>query len=143
VSLGNCPRCGRVFLQVTNGVALCPACIKKEEEDYKKVFQFFTEKPSATAQEISNETGVEIKEIFKFARENRLQLVKTESALKCEKCGVSIRTGKICENCRKKLNAEISKDIDKYKASKLKSLEKYSISRDKSTGSIIRKKTSN
>ena len=141
MSLANCPRCGHVYLQVPNSVALCPACLKKEEEDYKKVFQLFSEKPSATAQEISNETGVELKEIFRFVRENRLQLVKSDAALKCEKCGAPVRAGKICENCRKKLNADIKMDIDKHKANRLKTVEKYSITRDKSSGNIIRKKT--
>jgi len=142
VSLGNCPRCGHVFLQVPGGVQLCPACIKIEEENYKKVFQFFSEKPSATAQEIADETGVEIREILKFVRENRLQLVKADPFVKCEKCGSPSRSGKICDNCRKKLNEDIKKDINKYKADKMKSNEKYSITRDKNTGNIIRKRTS-
>jgi flagellar operon protein (TIGR03826 family) len=142
VSLGNCPRCGHVFFQVPGGVALCPACIKNEEENYKKVFQFFSEKPSATAQDIATATGVEIKEIFKFVRENRLQLVKNDGSLKCEKCGNFIRSGKYCDNCRKKLSDEITKDIDKYKSERMKTNEKYSISRDRSSGNIIRKRNS-
>jgi flagellar operon protein (TIGR03826 family) len=141
VSLGNCPRCGHVYLQVPGGVSLCPACVKIEEENYKKVFQFFSEKPSATAQEIALATGVEIKEILKFVRENRLQLVKADPYVKCEKCGSPTRSGRICDNCKKKLTDEIKKDISKYKADKLKSSEKYSISRDKSTGNIVRKRT--
>lgn len=142
MSLGNCPRCGHVFLQVAGGASLCPACTKSEEESYKKVFLYFTEKPSATAQEISVETGVEIKEILKFVRENRLQLVKADMSLKCEKCGSPSRNGKLCDNCRKRLNDDIKNDINKYKANKFKDHEKYSISRDKHTGNIVRKRTS-
>jgi len=142
VSLGNCPRCGHVFLQVPGGTPLCPACVRLEEESYKKVFKFFSEKPSATAQEISAETGVEIKEILKFVRENRLQLVKVDISFKCEKCGSPTRNGKLCDNCRKKLNDDIKNDLNKYKANKLKGHEKYSISRDKHTGNIVRKRTS-
>lgn len=141
MSLSNCPRCGRVYMQVPGGTHLCQACIQKEEEDFKKVFQFFTEKPSATAQEISAETGVDLKEIFRFARENRLQLVKVDSTLHCEKCGAPIRGGKICDNCRKKLSEEIKTDIDKFKNEHSKGSEKYSIQRDKDSGNIVRKKS--
>jgi uncharacterized protein len=128
-------------MQVSGGINYCQECIKKEEEDYKKVFQFFTEKPSATAQEISTETGVELKEIFRFARENRLQLVKTDATFHCEKCGAPVRNGKICDSCRKKLSEEIKTDIDKFKVEHHKGNEKYSIQRDKDSGNIVRRKT--
>ncbi len=140
MSLVNCPRCGHVFPQPSPSVVLCPACLKREEEDYKKVFQFFAEKPSATAQEIASETGVDLKEIFRFIRENRLQLVKADAALKCEQCGAPIRNGKYCDKCRKKLNDDLNKDIDKYKAEMLKNRGKYSISRDRHSGNIVRKR---
>jgi flagellar operon protein (TIGR03826 family) len=142
VSLGNCPNCGHVFLQVTGGTPLCPECTKIEDENYKKVFKFFSEKPSATAQEIATETGVEIKEILKFVRENRLRLVKADVSFKCEKCGAPTRNGKICDNCRKKLTDDIKNDINKYKRGQLKDVGKYSILRDKNTGNIVRRKTS-
>jgi hypothetical protein len=127
-------------MQVSGGINLCQDCIKKEEEDYKKVFQFFTDKPSATAQEISQETGVDLKEIFRFARENRLQLVKMDANMRCEKCGAPLRNGKICDNCKKKLSEEIKTDIDKFKTEHSKSNEKYSIQRDKDSGNIVRRK---
>ena len=140
MSLMNCPRCGKVYQPVMGGRELCPSCIKQEEEDYKLVFQFMTSRPSATAQEIANETGVELKEILRFVRENRLHLVKADQALRCESCGTPISSGKICDNCRKKLTNSMKKDIDNLKREKQKSTEKYSISRDKQTGNISRKK---
>lgn len=141
MSLENCPRCGRVFTTVNGGVRLCPNCIKLEEENFKKVFRLFSEKPSATAQQISAETGVDLKEIFEFVRENRLQLVKIDNSFKCEKCGKTVQKGRICDNCRNKLTVELKKDVDKHIADRRGNAGKYSVFRSKTTGSIIRKKT--
>jgi len=119
---------------------LCQSCLQKEEEEYKKVFQFMTSRPSATAQEIAAETQVDLKDILRFVRENRLQLVKSDPSLKCENCGNSILVGKICANCRKKLGENLKKDIDKMKRDIHKTTENYSISRDKQSGNIVRRK---
>lgn len=114
MTLGNCSRCGRVFASVQGSREICPVCVKEEEENYRKVFQFLSEKPSATAQEISDGTGIELKDIFRFVRENRLRLVRTEG-LTCESCGAPISQGKICERCRQKLSEDIKKDLDTAK----------------------------
>jgi flagellar operon protein (TIGR03826 family) len=115
VNLANCSRCGKVFSTVPGGRDICPACLKEEDSNYLKVFHFFSTRPSATAQEIAQETGVDIKEIYRYVRENRLKLVKMDTGLYCEGCGIPISQGKICEKCRQKLSEEIKSDIDKFK----------------------------
>jgi len=114
VTLGNCSRCGRVFASIQGSRDICPVCVKEEEENYRKVFQFLSARPSATAQEISAETGIDLKDIYRFVRENRLRLVRTEG-FTCEGCGAPISQGKICERCRQKLSADIKKDLDAVK----------------------------
>lgn len=115
MSLANCSRCGRVFAAVRGSRELCQACLKEEDDNYLKVFHFFTKCPSATAQEISQETGVDIKEIYRYVRENRLKLAETDTGLFCEGCGIPISQGRICEKCGQKLAQELKQDIDKYK----------------------------
>lgn len=85
-----------------------------------KIFHFLSTRPSATAQEIAQETGVDIKEIFRFVRENRLQLVKTDTGIFCESCGIPISQGKICDKCKRQLSEEIKIDVDKYKKTRKK-----------------------
>jgi len=144
LSLRNCPRCGKVYTQVEGARELCPACIKREEDDYLTVFKFLTTRPSASAQEIADNTQVDIKEIFRFLRENRLRIVKVEADYHCESCGTPIHIGKYCENCQSKLKEEIQKDLDKLKAEKSirqRTDEKYSIQRESKSGKITRKRT--
>jgi flagellar operon protein (TIGR03826 family) len=127
MSLANCSRCGKVFPFVPGGKDICQACIKEEDDNYLKVFHFLSTQPSATAQEIAQATEVDIKEIYRYVRENRLQLVKIDTGLYCESCGIPITQGKMCENCVKQLSAEIQSDIDKFKQTRKKIIKKEEI----------------
>lgn len=118
MSWANCTKCGKVFNQVPGGRDICLICIKEEENNYTKIFHFLSTRPSATAQEISQETGIDIKEIFRYVRENRLRLVKVDTGLYCESCGIPISQGKMCEKCIKTLSEELKNDIDKFKNQK-------------------------
>lgn len=121
MSLANCSRCGRVYSSVPGSRGLCPACIKEEDTNYLKIFHYLSGRPSATAHEIAQATEVDIKEIYRYVRENRLSLVQADTGLICESCGIPISQGKICENCKKKLVEDIKTDIDKFKQNQQKS----------------------
>ncbi len=120
MSLANCSRCGKVFPLVPGGRDLCQACIKEEDNNYLKIFHYLSTRPSATAQEIAQTTEVDIKEIYRYVRENRLRLVQADTGLRCESCGIPISQGKICENCMKTLSEEIKNDIEKFKQNRPK-----------------------
>ena len=118
MKLANCSRCGRVYTAVIGGRDVCPACIKEEDDNYLKIFRFLSTRPAATAQEIAQETQIDIKEIYRYVRENRLRLVKGDTGLTCESCGIAISQGKICDKCRQKLAEDLKSDIDKYRQNK-------------------------
>lgn len=118
MSWRNCPRCGKAFTFTRGGPAVCPMCVKEESDNYFKVFHFFSSRPTATAQEISNETGVDLKSIYRYVRENRLRLVKIDMGLICQSCGTQILKGKMCENCLKKLSDDLTSDIKRIKQNK-------------------------
>ena len=120
MSLANCSRCGKVFSLVPGGKDVCPACIREEDSNYLKIFHYLSTRPSATAQEIAQATEVDIKEIYRYVRENRLRLVQGDTGLSCESCGIPISQGKLCENCAKTLSEEIKNDIEKFKQNKPK-----------------------
>lgn len=117
MKLANCSRCGRVFNFVPGTRDICPSCVRQEDDDYLKIFHFLTQNPTATAPEIAEATGVDIKEILRFVRENRLRLVRTGIPLECEACGTPIEQGKLCESCVKKLTTEMHGEVDKIKKS--------------------------
>ncbi|HVZ81935.1 MAG TPA: MerR family transcriptional regulator [bacterium] len=113
MKLANCSRCGLVFAFVPGTRDICPTCIRREDEDYLKIFHYLTERPSASAPEIADATGVDIKEILRFVRENRLRLVKTGVDLQCESCGASVTQGKLCDSCVRKLTTEMKDEVGK------------------------------
>ena len=89
-----------------------------------------TTRPAATAQEIAEGTGDDLMEIYRYVRENRLRLVKTDTGIRCESCGSPISQGKICEKCRQKLSLELKEDVDKFKQNMAKNNTKPTPSRD-------------
>jgi flagellar operon protein (TIGR03826 family) len=146
MSWKNCSRCGKAYNWIPGNRELCTACIKLEEDNFKKVFDFLTSNPAATAQKISQGTGVELKDIYRFVRENRLRLVKTDALLRCESCGVPISKGKLCDKCMKNLEDEIKKEQDKYRKNHnipSNSDRNYRIRRNNQTGSIERERRKN
>lgn len=109
------------------GRDICPVCIKEEDSNYLKIFHYLSTRPSATAQEIAQATEVDIKEIYRYVRENRLRLVQADTGLRCESCGIPISQGKLCENCAKALSEEIKSDIEKFKQNRPKESPKGEI----------------
>jgi flagellar operon protein (TIGR03826 family) len=120
MSLANCSRCGKVFTFFSGSRDICQACIKEEDDNYLKIFHYLSTRPGATASEIAQATEVDIKEIYRYVRENRLRLVKIDNGLNCESCGMPISQGKICDKCRQKLSDEMKGEIDKMRQTKPK-----------------------
>jgi flagellar operon protein (TIGR03826 family) len=120
LSLANCSLCGKVFPFFPGGRDICQACVKAEADNYLKIFHYLSTRPGATASEIAQATEVDIKEIYRYVRENRLQLVKADTGLRCESCGIPIFQGKICDKCRQRLSEEMKGEIDKMKQIKPK-----------------------
>ncbi|RWZ55038.1 flagellar protein YvyF [Halobacillus fulvus] len=104
--LANCPRCHAIFMK--GAATVCPACKKKEEQDFQTVYAFLRKKQNrtATVQEISAKTDVEEKQIRQFVAQKRLHPAQFPNlSYDCEKCGTSITEGRLCQNC--------SQDIEK------------------------------
>ena len=120
MSLANCSRCGKVFPLFPGSKDVCQSCVKEEDDNYLKIFHYLSTRPGATASEIAQSTEVDIKEIYRYVRENRLRLVKIEAGLNCESCGIPISQGKICDKCRQKLAEEMKGEIDKIRQHKAK-----------------------
>ena len=101
MELSTCIECGRSFGS-KNGEKLCKRCSeKKVDDDFKKV--------RADIKVVSEETGVEEAIILKLLRQDRLEVVdEATSIIKCRSCGKPIKSGKLCENCKK---VELAKSL--------------------------------
>lgn len=109
MELSTCIECGRSFGS-KNGEKLCKRCSeKKVDDDFKKVRDYLYDHPGADIKVVSEETGVEEAIILKLLRQDRLEVVdEATSIIKCRSCGKPIKSGKLCENCKK---VELAKSL--------------------------------
>lgn len=107
INVGNCPRCGRLF--ANNFRDICPSCIKDIETEYEKCLEYLRKEKQATIQEVSEETGVSIRQITKFIKEGRISVANNPNMMyPCEVCGVLIREGNMCDSCRTRLTRDLT-----------------------------------
>lgn len=100
----NCPRCKKIFTPLNNNL-LCPNCIKEEEDEFQRVRNYVRENRGVDIHLTSEATQVSVKKIIRYLREGRLEVTEgMQDFLKCEKCGVPIRTGRFCKNCMDKMS---------------------------------------
>lgn len=107
MNLANCPRCGKLF--ANNFRDICPSCIREIEEEYEKCLKYLREEKLATIQDVSDGTGVSIRQITKFIREGRISIANNPNLMyPCEVCGVLIREGNMCDSCRSRLTRDLT-----------------------------------
>ncbi|CAM3556662.1 membrane protein [Aeromicrobium ponti] len=110
--LSNCPKCNEIFVK-NQFRDICQNCWKEEEKAYEAVYQFIRKRENRTAKtlEVVEATGVKEELILKFIKSGRLKLAHFPNlGYPCEKCGTSIREGKICGGCAD----ELRKDLQRF-----------------------------
>ncbi|MEW9702585.1 TIGR03826 family flagellar region protein [Paenibacillus sp. SI8] len=114
MNVANCPRCGKIFVK---GFAdVCPNCLKDLEQQYDKCLKFLRENKGANINDLSEATGVTVKQITKFIREGRISIVNAPNmTYPCEVCGNLIREKAICESCRMKLVKDVRNNTEDEK----------------------------
>lgn len=113
----NCKECGRLYNYVS-GPRLCPNCRQKLEEKFEQVKNYIYDNKNATITQISEENDVSVPQIKQWIREERLCFsADSVIGIECEKCGVTIKTGRFCEKCKK----EMANDLENIYGHKPKS----------------------
>ncbi|MFC4811621.1 flagellar protein [Paenibacillus sp. GCM10023250] len=108
MNLDNCPRCGKLFAKFIQDV--CQTCVKEIDEEYARCADYLRKNREVNIQELSEAVSVSVKQITKFIREGRISLQDAPNlAFDCEMCGKPIRAGKVCEECRMRLEAEFGR----------------------------------
>lgn len=103
----NCKSCGRLF-NYFSGEMICQGCKNKLDEKFSEVKEYIHKNPGVGMQEVATNTGVSFGQIKQWVREERLEFTKESLVgIDCERCGVSIRTGRFCKSCKLKLATEL------------------------------------
>lgn len=104
----NCKKCGRLFGYVRS--PFCQECTKELDEKFKQVKEYLWEHPGAGIAEVSEEIEVSPSIIQYWLKEERLSFTESSRiGLTCERCGVSIQTGRYCTRCKSKMKQELQK----------------------------------
>ncbi|MFD1416985.1 TIGR03826 family flagellar region protein [Oceanobacillus jeddahense] len=106
--LANCERCNRVFVKQFREI--CNDCYKKEEEDFRTVYNFLRKRENrmATIGQIVEATAVDESLLHKFIREKRLQPSNFPNlSYPCERCQRPITEGSLCTSCQTELKEDL------------------------------------
>ena len=96
-----CGYCGGDLEKISRGVYRCKKCGRENYDYFQSVRNFLRKYGAKPAIIIERETGVPRHVIEQFVSDEYLEIPKLEPMrLSCVKCGASIRTGTLCENCK-------------------------------------------
>jgi predicted amidophosphoribosyltransferase len=107
-----CKICKKPFQSL--GRNTCPDCLDKIDRDFITVRDYIYDHPRSRIDEVSKETEVEKAVILHLLKEGRLQLDNPDAAggsLVCYLCKKPISTGRMCEDCKKKVASTMEKSI--------------------------------
>ena len=97
-----CTVCECGLEQISLGVYRCNTCKKEYYDDFQKIRDYLEKSGAAPAIVISRATGVPLKTINYFFQEEYLEIPRLDSTrIVCQQCGAPIRTGTLCERCKK------------------------------------------
>ena len=100
-----CPECGGIMIFKGCGEYRCEDCKSVAYDDYGKVRNYVEKHAGVTAAQVSEATGVKQKTIRTMLKESRLEIAEgSNSFMKCEMCGASIRAGRVCSKCEPAYN---------------------------------------
>ena len=103
-----CKDCGGVLVYKGVGEYRCEDCGALDYDDYGKVRNYIEQHSGATAAEASQATGVSQKKIRIMLKESRLEVAADSNIfLRCEICGVNIRSGRFCPKCEAEYHRRI------------------------------------
>ena len=112
-----CPECGGVMVFKGCGEYKCEKCKYVAYDDYGKVRNYVEGHSGVTMAQAADATGVKQKTIRTMLKESRLEVADGSSVyLKCEMCGVSIRSGRVCSKCEVSYNKMVEDRARKKQA---------------------------
>jgi flagellar operon protein (TIGR03826 family) len=111
--LSNCSRCDALFVQTVRDI--CQKCYQAVEKEYEECAKFLRKRENrgANIHQVSDETGVSVKQITKFIKEGRISIEGSPNlGYPCESCGFLIRSGNLCDSCVRSLQHDITQQSE-------------------------------
>ena len=106
-----CSECGGVMVFKGLGEYQCEKCGFLEYDDYGKVRNYLDEHRGANVTQISEATRVSHKSIRDMIKENRFEVIDSRGGyIRCEMCGESINSGKLCAKCEAIFHRQVEED---------------------------------
>ena len=111
-----CSKCGGIMIFAGVGEYHCEDCKNVEYDDYGKVRLYIEQHRGATAAQIESEIGVSQKTIRQMLRDSKIEIAaESKTFMKCEICGVDIRSGRFCKKCETNYHRQIEEEQRKNK----------------------------
>lgn len=108
--LDRCSKCGGDLEYKGIGEFQCVECGNLEYNSYGKVRDYIEKHPGATTDAVSRNTGVSKSRIREFLLEEKIEIAPgSKTFLSCLRCGAEIRSGRLCEKCKKEFFLESNK----------------------------------
>ena len=110
MELRNCKHCNKMFNYI--GKPICPSCEKELEDKFQEVKQYIKDHKDAPINIVAEENNVSVNQIKRWVRQERLSFADASMVgLECENCGALIKIGRFCEQCKLKLQNNLSSAI--------------------------------
>ena len=76
--------------------------LKEEEAKFEQVRDYIMLNPRATVSQISEVNDIAPTKLFEWIRDDRLEFSENSEYawFNCEKCGVKIKSGRVCNRCK-------------------------------------------
>ena len=114
MELRTCRMCAKLYSYIGKMTPFCPKCMKELEEKFDICKKYIKENPGANIQVVSENTGVSVKMIKQWVREERLSFSdKSLVGIECESCGANILMGRFCAQCKQKLAGGLADSVIK------------------------------
>lgn len=116
INVKACVKCRRIF-QATVDTDNCPECNIILEQIYKNVRLYIRRNKLVGLHEVSEECNVSVRQLIKWVREERILFLESSGVgIPCLNCGISIRAGKYCIPCLKKIESIYVKPEESQKS---------------------------
>jgi flagellar operon protein (TIGR03826 family) len=111
--LYNCTRCDTLFVKTVRDV--CQKCYQEIEAEYDKCAKYLRKRENrgANIHQVSEATGVSIRQITRFIKEGRISIEGNPNmGYPCENCGILIRSGSMCDACVEDFKRMIAQQLE-------------------------------
>ena len=112
-----CQYCGGKLEIISKGIYRCKECGRENYDYLRKVQNFLRLNGAKSAIVIERETGVPRSFIEQFLAQEFLEIPKLEpNRISCVKCGAPIRTGTLCEICKRKEKKQFREPVGHWRS---------------------------